>query len=365
MKRRTDVQKILVLCLAGAGDALMATPLFKELRLGFPEAKVDAVVMQGRAAVDVLTGNPNVDEIFYHNFMRESLWASWRFCSRLRWLKYDLLLMPMPQNRLEYNLVAWLIGARERLGFNYHIRCGALGNLLLTKLVAEDTQAHVVTNNLRLFSEGLGLPLQEQKHKLELFLGAEDWSWADRFLEGHKLAGRVLVGFHPGSGVTKNLMLRRWPAAYWSELARLLAEDPRVTILLYGSDEELALREEILAAAGLAPERMIIVRTKNVKETAALIARMACLVCNDALLMHLAAALAVPSVVVVGPTPSSSYPYNVEHRVVRLSLSCSPCYGYSRYGIRCTNARLMKCIREIKPAMVLAAVQDLLGAGAR
>jgi ADP-heptose:LPS heptosyltransferase len=74
--------------------------------------------------------------------------------------------------------------------------------------------------------------------------------------------------------------------------------------------------------------------------------------------MHLAAALGVPTVALFGPTDSAHHgPYGQRGtaRVVRSGIACSPCKKPARKA--CT---LNRCLAELEPKQVLAAVEELL-----
>ena len=356
-----DFKKILVLALAGAGDALMATPFLKELRLAFPQAQIDVLVLQGPVARAVLEGNPNINNLMLHNFVAESPWRSVQFCLRLRRERYDASFSLMPQNRFAYNFVAWLIGARERIGFDYAVNCGALSRWLLTRCIREDEAQHLVDNDLRLLSEALDLPLRTDTHHLELVIGDNNRDFASQFIQTHHLEHKRLIGFHPGSGTTKNLILRRWAPERWAELARrLVTEDEQTVILLFGAAEEQVLRDNIRSQSGLAPNRLLNVGRLELKQAAALIGRLNIFICCDTLLTHIAAAMNTPTVEILGPTPAASiYPYGVPHRIVRLDLWCSPCYRYARHGIRCVNPIYLQCLKELTPQMAADAIRKL------
>jgi heptosyltransferase-2 len=355
-------RRILVISLAGAGDTLLATPALRELRTAFPAAGIDVLTMQGAVPREVLEENPCVSRWLHFDFLREGRARSIAFCLSLRRRTYDLSLTVMPQNRLEYNVISWLIGARERLGFEFVCDCGARPRRFLTHVVREDRRLHVVDNNLRLFTEGLGLPLASGDPRPELHVGPEHEAAAAAFCARPPAAGRTLVGFHPGSGTTKNLILKRWPAPNWAELARrVAATDPGVHIVLFGSPDETPLRREIAAASGLSADRIDLAPDGPVRATAALIRRMACFVCGDTLLTHVAAAVGTPVVEIVGPTdPAATGPYKVPHRIVRLGLPCSPCYFFSMHGIHCTHATPMACLAGLDAARVEAAVLELM-----
>jgi len=55
------VQKILLFKIGAIGDVLMTTPLVRQLRKNFPEAKIDYLI--GKSSSKILEGNKNIDEI--------------------------------------------------------------------------------------------------------------------------------------------------------------------------------------------------------------------------------------------------------------------------------------------------------------
>lgn len=354
-------RRMLIVSLAGAGDTLMTTPLIAELNRHYPDAEVDILTMQGVAARDIVSTHPGIGNHYHYDFLSASWWESFRYCKRLRKRHYDISFTVMPQNRFEYNLITFLIGARERLGFDFKIKCGAMGNLFLTKRIPENTAEHVVENNLRLLSEGMEQPLLMEKHELKLILHDRNRDFAREFMEQYGLAGKTCIGFHPGSGTTKNLIKKRWPPDKWPELARLIAEKKNHVVLLFGSPDEVSLRETIIAESNLPSEKIIDVGNHPILDTAALLGRMDYFICNDALLTHVAAALKVPTVVVTGPImPHSTSPYGgVPYKIVRTGIWCSPCYGYSKYGIECVQKEKYKCLHDIQAYDVYSALMDL------
>lgn len=355
-----DYKRILVFLLAGAGDTLLTTPMLRELKRAYPQADIDVLVMQGEPVKQVLSGNPDIHEVHFHDFLKEGIVSSTTFCLGLRKKRYDCLLVPVPHNRLAYNLIALLVGGRERIGFEYDIKCGTLSGLVFTKRIRENTSLHVVENNLRVVSEGLGLEVPEGGHGLVLDV-ASGQGFAKKFVKEHGVEGKRLVAIHPGSGTTKNLELKRWPSEEWGELARRISEEYGVVVLVLGGPEENGLKREVISCSGPASEKMISVDGGSVPELGALIERCACVVSGDTLVPHVAAAVGVPTAVIYGPTSHvAAYPYGTRYEIIWAGLACSPCYGFSRYGIRCTNEVYLKCLKDITVDMALAAVRELM-----
>ena len=87
--RGRTVNRILVLSLSGIGDTLMATPMLHELRLQYPSATLDVLVLWAGAA-QVLRGNPHVREVIQHDFLKASQASSAARCLELRGRRYDL-----------------------------------------------------------------------------------------------------------------------------------------------------------------------------------------------------------------------------------------------------------------------------------
>jgi ADP-heptose:LPS heptosyltransferase len=298
---RTTVNRILVLSLSGIGDTLMATPLFHELQTQFPKARVEALVLW-KGARQVLVGNPHLNEVFQHDFLKSfplsSLWCCWK----LRRRRYDLSINTHTQGRRGYRMISRLIGANVRLSHEYENQCW-LDRLLVTHSLPQDYKVHAMENNARL----LGLIRREQRmprHGYEVFLSDAEVEWARDWIAGHRLTGKRILGIHVGSGGTKNLALRRWPVARYGELLReLAARNPDLPVVLFGGPEERTAHAE-LHAAGV---RFIEADTPGLREAIALVRECHAFLSVDTLFMHIAAAMGVPHQFVI-ETPTLNPP---------------------------------------------------------
>jgi ADP-heptose:LPS heptosyltransferase len=81
--------------------------------------------------------------------------------------------------------------------------------------------------------------------------------------------------------------------------------------------------------------------------------------------MHLAQAVGTPIVAVFGPSDPVRYaPRGLRDRVVRVDLPCSPCNRIRRPPARCVG-HTPDCLAAVSAAAVLAAIGEVLEAGAR
>jgi ADP-heptose:LPS heptosyltransferase len=282
------VTRILVLSLSGIGDTLMATPLLHELRLQYPTAAIDVLVLWAGAA-ELLRGNPHVHEVVRHDFLGRSGFSSLARCLALRGRRYDLSINTHTQGRRGYRLIARLIGARERLSHEYENHSWP-DRWLVTRSTPQDYSVHVMENNARLLGL-LGLTPRLARPGYEVFLSDAERRWAADWLQEHGLAGRAWLGVHAGSGGTKNLALRRWPVdRYVAFLRQWRARHPGVPVVLFGAREEQPLHAAFRGAGA----EFLEAATPGLREAMALVGHAGGFLSVDTVFMHVAAAMGVP-----------------------------------------------------------------------
>lgn len=134
------------------------------------------------------------------------------------------------------------------------------------------------------------------------------------------------VAFAPGSGVVEKH--KRWPAGHFSKLGGMLLEDNRnLKILLLGSEDERDLLLRIQDGISDASERIFLVMPENILHSLVYLSKVKCLVSCCSGTIHMAAAVATPTVGLFGPTnPGYTGPYSKKIRIVHAGMSCSPCY---------------------------------------
>ena len=101
--------RILVVTLRRLGDVLLATPLIRTVRRGFPRAKLDVLVFRGSERV--LRGNPDIDDVVT---MPERSRAGETFALvRSLWRRYDLVVSTQAGDR---PTVFAMVAGRRRVG---------------------------------------------------------------------------------------------------------------------------------------------------------------------------------------------------------------------------------------------------------
>jgi ADP-heptose:LPS heptosyltransferase len=359
--------KILVISLAGIGDTLLATPFIHELRANFPDATIDALVLWP-GSKDLLENNPHLNRIYQKNLVHAGKLDAagkqnaLRFFWSLRRERYDVSINTHPQSQRLYRMAARIMGAPVRISHRYECS-GWLDSLLVNKTLLQDYSRHSIENNFDALPL-IGAEIKLPSHALEIFLTPGEEKWADDFFAQNKLVGRNVLGVHVGSGGTKNLLLKRWPLAHYIALIqRLNRERPDIRVLLFGGPEELKDHPTILAQTS--PDLTLEAKTKNFRQTAALLKRCTAFLSVDTVLMHLAAAMKVPKQIVIeAPTLNpTNFPYGNPFTLIKNPVVAGRNLDYYRYdggGIKGTREDLLACMASVKVEDVFEKVTELM-----
>jgi len=238
-----------------------------------------------------------------------------RCCRRIRMEQFDLAILF--QNAFEAALLAFLGGVRFRLGY----RTDARGFLLTHRVVRgrEVLKVHQTEYYLSIL-RGMGWRAENRTPSLSV-------SDADRDAAGMILRelnvfeGDFLLGLGPGAvfGGAK-----RWPAERFAEVGDMAARRWGAKVILFGSSQERDICDRV--RRGMGSQALDLSGRTSLGVVMGLVERCAFFVCNDSGLMHIAAALGLPTVAIFGPTdPTATGPKGLYTRIVRHDTSCAPC----------------------------------------
>ena len=356
--------RILVLPLYGIGDALMTTPALKNIKEKIPSARITYLHMF-KTTRDILAGNPNIDDNIHFPFLEAGRLRSVRFALGLRG-RFDVAINFYPSNRRDYNMASFLSGCRVRIGHTYKMNNFRELNFLKNRTLPEDDRLHNVEENLRLLGFlGIEAP---RPYPLEAFLAEEEDRAALGWMAENGVdEGAPLVGLHPGTSAFKEHVKRRWPPERFSELIDGISSlRPEHRFLLFGGPEEAPLKETVRGkCAPSSRGKVHAVHAPGIRQTAAIMKRCQLFISNDSGLMHIAAALQLPTVAIFGPTdPRWVSPWKCPSRVIRPAgpaVSCAPCFRYSPVPLKCWKRLDFKCLADISASCVLEAAVSLMG----
>ncbi len=336
--------------LGALGDVVRTLPSVRALREGYPEAHISWLV-EPRAA-DVVRACGEIDEVI--EFPRPHLSELWRgrqlgeliracrdVVQDLRARHFDLVLDF--HAILKSGLLAWATGAPVRISYARPFAREA--NFLFSTQRARLSPAKLsrYDRNAGLI-EFLGLPARSALRLTPAVPTPADASVRDYVL------------IHPGS--SPGTPYKRYRASGYADFAAELGRRRGASILVATgrSEDEVRLAEAIVdasrGAARMAPE------CERFEDLIALIGRARLFVGSDSGPLHIATALGIPAIQLIGATdPIENEPRGeAPWKQLRVDVPCSPC----RRG--CAAAT---CMSLLPHEWIVDAAEELLGESAQ
>jgi heptosyltransferase-2 len=340
---------ILVFCPNLVGDTVMATPAFRAIAGGFPGARLVAVVKPGVAAT--LDGAPwFAERVLFDPRSQDPARRAPAVIRRLQFERADLaVLFP---NSFRSAWLAWRAGARRRVGYAR----GGRGFLLTDRLAPlVDARGRFVPSPIVDAYLGIVRHLRcpVEGPRLELFTTPEEEAAADRAWGRLGLGlGRKVVCLNTGGAYGP---AKSWPVEHFAELARRLADEREVDVLVVCGPAEREAAAAIARGAGRKSVVSLADEPLSIGLTKACVRRCSVLVTTDSGPRHFAAAFDVPVVTLFGPThvewTLTRFPRAVH---LRHDVPCGPCQKRS-----CPQGH-HRCLRDLAPNAVFREVSAVL-----
>jgi heptosyltransferase-2 len=294
---------------------------------------------------DILIGNPDIDEVLIYDRSgkHKPLLEKLKFLHRLRKTDYDLVVVMYTASW--YNLLAYISGAKYRVG-RYQKRFKSTLTHPCKWTYAKGT-VHEIERNLDLVriicdNEVVSSSQNSESFDLVLNLSTEEKQWANDYIQKIGLsAGNLFVCIHPGGSSFDKL----WTEDGYAQIADRLVEQFGAKILILHGPSESQLADDI-------QQRMthdaVIYAPESLRQLAALINCSSLFICNDSGPMHIAAALNAPTVAIFGPTDHVRWaPRNPNAQIARRGMPCWPCSAHKcKRDFECTKLLPVKTVWE-------------------
>ena len=354
--RWRTARRILCVRLDSLGDVLMCTPAMRALRQALPGRSIALLASPSGAAAAPFI--PEVDEVIVHR-------AAWvkhapdgaapgagaddglALVATLAAGAFDgaVIFTTYTQSALPAALLCQLAGIPLRLA---HCRENPYG--LLSDWAPEPEPASMVRHEVQR-QLALALRIGGTSPDLRLSFAPRQGDVAaarQRLRQAGVDPDRPWILLHPGASAAS----RRWPAALWARLLRLLADRPGLPLVLTGGAAEAALADAIRLAAGV--PAVSLAGQLDLGELGALMGMAAVAVTNNTGPAHIAAAVGTPLVELYALTNPQHTPWAVPNRVLFQDVPCRFCYKSD------CPAGHHACLAGVAPERVAEAVLELL-----
>lgn len=334
---------ILIVKLSAIGDVIHALPVASALKQQFPRACITWVVE--KPAYDILTNNPNIDEIIIFDKPRLKSFSGKisylpSFIRELRNHNFDLAIDL--QGLFKSSAIAWLSGASTRL-----VYCNARegSHILCRRICGQHASGHVID---RYLDVARYLGCQIEKPNFAITITPQEAARTSA-IAAH--AGLNLNNPYVILAIGTNWPNKCWPVEYFTTLGDMLYSNNVIPVLI-GSAAEQKMAAAVIERAQIPP--VDLTGRTSLKELAYIIQKAAAFVGGDTGTMHLAAALQTPVVALFGPTdPKRNGPYGSKHTVLTVSHDCQGCWQR-----KCSKGQ--DCLRDIRPEAVFSEIMKKL-----
>ena len=331
------VSKILFVRIDRIGDMVLSTPAIKALKQAYPWSEV--TVLASPSNKDVLRHNPNIDRIMVYD-KRLRFHEKWDLIRHLKNFRFDLAVDPYTDYELLTALIVFFSGAPDRAGY------GSAGREVFFNIETPSITdgQHFIEMTLDVLKP---LKVKAVDLKPEIFLSADEKTWAREWITRGGLGQKPLVGMHPGAYYES----QRWQGDNFAELIDLLHDDGNADVLLFGGPGDKALCQRIEQKAATGVHSFL---TNDIRKFSALLASCRVLICNNSGPLHMAVALNVPTISTMGPTNKERWmPIGHDHQVFRIDdLPCIGCnLGYCKI-------KTHDCMRLITPGKIFQAIEE-------
>ncbi|WP_244670063.1 lipopolysaccharide heptosyltransferase II [Coxiella endosymbiont of Amblyomma nuttalli] len=334
--------KILIIGPAWIGDMVMTQTLLNLLKQRHPNSEIDVFAPAWtKPLLDHMSEvHESLDSPFGHSELR--LGDRYRLGILFRERHYEQAIIL--SNSYKSALIPYFARIPRRIGWIGEMRYGLLNDIrwLNKKHLPQMIQRIMILG----LKKGEPLPIKLPYPQLQISASSVDTT-LNRLSLSKK--DTPILALCPGAEFGPS---KQWPMNYYADIARAkLSEGWRVW--LFGSMKDKAITDSITALTKHQAENLAGVT--KLSEAVDLLSLASLVITNDSGLMHIAAALSRPMVVIYGSTSSKfTPPLSKKSKILRSTLQCSPCFKrtcpYGHYN----------CMRELKPKQILEAATTIL-----
>ncbi len=334
---------ILVVNVNWLGDVILSSPIFKALKTAYPRAKISCLAVP--RVRDILESIPGIDEIIVYDEqgIHRSPFAKVRLIYALSQRKFDTAFLL--HRSLTRALFVFFAGIPQRIGYPTKGRGRFLTRCIK---VPDERKLHRSDYYLNVLeSSGVAIPDRTSF----LAVNAESEKAICEMLKNCSISEKdFLVVVHPGG----NWNLKRWPAHYFTALIKQLLNDHKIKVVISGSQQDIALAEEIVSGADRKP--VVLAGKIDLKQLLALMKRANCVVSADSGPLHIASSVGSSVIGIFGPTrPELTGPRGSGRSIIlQRDVGCNrrPCYYLECPDNTCMQAvsvdKVLDAIRQIQ-----------------
>ena len=292
--KNSNNKSVLFLALSGIGNLVMQLPTIEAVKKEHPNWHT-VVWVAPRGTRELAYSQWYIDEVIEMP-IRTGIVQHAKNIFELRKRAFGIGIVLSPGQLLKSAAYIFLSGIPVRIGNSYPFRGNKHVKLFLTYAVNERNSLHDIEQNLALLS-----PIVNEIPKVtnyEINIASKNIQEAKSLFSQNK----SYIGIHTGSA--EGFEWKRWPLDRFSIVAHeLFSKDATLRFAIFGSHSEQHSKQQLVNEINTLCKTTVAYNiTASLMTTAASIQHCALFLSNDSGLMHIAAAVGVPTIGLFGPT---------------------------------------------------------------
>jgi lipopolysaccharide heptosyltransferase II len=341
--------KILIIQPSRIGDIVFSLPLLAAIKKKYPNSRISWIVDERCA--EILENNPNLENIFIWNKKLFSFKYYKNLKCKLKKHKFDLSIDL--HGLAKSAILVIFANAKFKIASSSTNGMRELSWMFSREIKSSDSGQHCVERHLEV-AKFLDCTYDVgDANYLSVAISKKDFEEVSgKLAKEGILRVNNMIGIHPGGG----WISRRWGSYKFASLAKKLKIELDAEIVLVGGKEggasEKGLSKEILDNSQV---KIIDMAGKfTLKELCAFLKMCKVFVGNESGPMHIATALNIQSVAILGPTNARrTGPYKGNTKVIQHKVYCQPC--------RNKTCKKLTCMRYVTISEVFEEVRKKYG----
>lgn len=347
-----NLLKILFIRPDAIGDSLLAASMLQSIKNKF--ANHEIVVLCQRSVSDIYRYNPNVSDIITLNkkqFVEDNAYKK-ELLSELKSHQFDIVLNTVYSRELSMEKLVHDIGAKKTIGFFVTNQRGRWDftfryNNQYDQLVKYNGNEYDLELDKYLFLlKELNINIS---HPLlpTIYWSQEDDLYAEKILSENNLLDKKIIILFAGAQSKHRLFY-----GYGKALAEYGFDSQKYILVLLGAEQDMDINEKNGADSKLSTINLC--GKTTITQAAALMARATFGLGTETGLAHLAAAVKLPHVIIIGGGHFGRFmPYSEKTSLVANPITCYRC------NWKCPYSRTL-CIQNISNAPLIRALEEVL-----
>ena len=327
--------KILIVQPSRMGDIIFALPAVTQIKKKYPNAHISWIADERCA--DIIKDNPLIDNLIVFDRTHITLSYLKQIYKKLKDQKFDLSIDF--HGLFKSAFIVKMAGAKFKLASSSTNGMREFSWLFSKEIKPESVNTHCIERHLAV-AKYLGCDVNTDNLDYSLCVDDKYISQVKEILQKENVDfNKKIVLIHPGGG----WISRRWQSEKFAQIIDLMNENYDINVILIGGKEggasEKGLDEEIISLSKTKKIKNLTGKL-TLKQLMAIFKLADLFLANEAGPMHIATALKVPAIAILGPTDAKrTGPFKGNTTIIQKKVSCQPCRNRN-----CSKVDCMKLI---------------------